>query len=497
MLTKSKYISGQQCNKLLWFKSIRKPPPEELDEATKDRLKAGEEVGDQAKELFPGGIEIELNRDFEKMVEETKQAIAAGINTIYEATFIEENVLIRVDILNKIIPDNPFDLNPGWNMYEVKSSSKLKPYHVEDASLQWYVLSKVEGLKINNAYVVTINSQYVKDGDIDQDKLFTKNNITKEVNDHLGLVPNGINKMQGIIEGDAEPNTPIGNHCSKPHSCQYKKLCWEDVKDNSVLKLYRMRSKQKFDLFDDGYKTFDDIPEDIKLSDIQQKQITSYLNNETFIHKNGVKEFIETIKYPVSYFDFETFQDAVPRFDNQRPYMQMPFQFSLHIQNKPEEDSLEHFEWIGNHKDDPRKKIAEKMLEWIPPKGTIIAYNQSFEMNCVKELARYNTELSDQLLALNERFTDLITPFRKGHYYHPAFNGSFSIKKVLPALCPNDDSLDYNSLNIKNGGEASLAYKKFGELLEDEIETYRNDLFAYCRLDTLAMVRILEIIKKV
>ena len=175
----------------------------------------------------------------------------------------------------------------------------------------------------------------------------------------------------------------------------------------------------------------------------------------------------------------------------------MPFQFSLHIHNKPEEDSLEHFEWIGNHKDDPRKKIAEKMLEWIPPKGTIIAYNQSFEMNCVKELARYNIELSDQLLALNERFIDLITPFRKGHYYHPAFNGSFSIKKVLPALCPNDDSLDYNSLNIKNGGEASLAYKKFGELLEDEIETYRNDLFAYCRLDTLAMVKILDHLKSI
>ena len=236
---------------------------------------------------------------------------------------------------------------------------------------------------------------------------------------------------------------------------------------------------------------------DIKLSDIQQKQIDSYLNNETFVDKNGVKEFIETIKYPVSYFDFETFQDAVPRFDNQRPYVQMPFQFSLHIQNKPDEDSLEHFEWIGDHKDDPRKKIAEKMLAWIPPKGTIIAYNQSFEMNCIKELARYNIELSDQLLALNERFIDLITPFRKGHYYHPAFKGSFSIKKVLPALCPNDASLDYNSLNIKGGGEASLAYKKFDELLDDEIETYRNDLFAYCRLDTLAMVKILEIIKKV
>ena len=311
MLSKSKYISGQQCYKLLWFKSIRKPPPEEMDEGTKDRLKAGEDVGDLAKELFPGGTEIEYLPDNpEKMVEDTNLAIKKG-KPIYEATFVIDNNLIRADLMNPT--------KDGWDMYEVKSSSKLKPYHLEDASFQWYVLSKIEGLKINNAYVVTINSQYVKDGDIDQDKLFTKNNITKEVNERLGLVPNEINKMQGIIEGDTEPNTPIGNLCSKPLTCQYKKLCWEDVKDNSVLNLYRMRSKQKFDLFDNECKTFDDIPEDIKLSDIQQKQITSYLNNKTFIHKNGVKEFIKSIKYPISYFDFETFDqieltsnDSVP-----------------------------------------------------------------------------------------------------------------------------------------------------------------------------------------
>ena len=137
------------------------------------------------------------------------------------------------------------------------------------------------------------------------------------------------------------------------------------------------------------------------------------------------------------------------------------------------------------------------MLEWIPEQGTIIAYNQSFEMNCIKELARFNTELSNKLLAFNDRFIVLIRPFRGGHYYHPKFKGSFSIKKVLPALCPNDASLDYDSLNIKNGGEASLAYKKFDELLDGEIETYRDDLFAYCKLDTLAMVRILDHLKQV
>jgi hypothetical protein len=491
MLSKSRYISGQQCDKLLWFKSINKPLPEKKDKGTEDRLKTGNEIGNLAKELFPGGVDIEYLPDNpEKMVEDTNLAIEKGA-PIYEATFVIDNNLIRVDLMNQT--------NDGWDMYEVKSTSqkKLKPYHKEDASFQWYVLSQVEELKMNNAYVITINGDYLKDGRIDLEKLFTRHNITKEVNDHLAIVPNEINKMQGIIECDVEPNTPIGPHCSKPHSCEYKKLCWEDVKDNSVLNLYRMDAKDKFNLFDNEYKTFNEIPEGTKLSDIQQKQITSNLNNETFIDKNRVKEFIDTIKYPISYFDFETFQDAVPRFDNQRPYMQMPFQFSLHIQNEPL-GKIDHREWIVDHKDDPRKEIAEKMLKWIPPKGTIIAYHKSFEMGCIKKLARYNVELSDQLLALNERFTDLKDPFSKGYYYHPAFNGSFSIKKVLPALYPNDSSLNYDSLNIKNGGEASLAYKKFHELNDEEIETYRNDLFAYCKVDTLAMVRILEkLIKKI
>ena len=118
-------------------------------------------------------------------------------------------------------------------------------------------------------------------------------------------------------------------------------------------------------------------------------------------------------------------------------------------------------------------------------------------MNCIKELARFNPQLSDQLLALNNRFIDLIIPFRKGYYYHPEFKGSFSIKKVLPALCPNDPSLNYDSLNITNGGDASVTYKKFNEFTDTDREAYRSDLFAYCKLDTLAMVRILDHLIKI
>ena len=169
----------------------------------------------------------------------------------------------------------------------------------------------------------------------------------------------------------------------------------------------------------------------------------------------------------------------------------MPFQFSLHVQNEPLGELL-HYEFIAPPGSDPRSRIADKLLKWIPTEGTIIAYNQSFEMNCIKSLADIDTKKSALLLELNERFIDLIIPFRKGHYYHPLFNGSFSIKNVLPALCPDDPSLRYDKLNITNGGDASLIYKNFNEINSDDHEKVLSDLYAYCRLDTLAMVKILE-----
>ena len=169
----------------------------------------------------------------------------------------------------------------------------------------------------------------------------------------------------------------------------------------------------------------------------------------------------------------------------------MPFQFSLHVQDEPLGE-LHHYEFIARPGSDPRSSIADKLLEWIPTEGTIIAYNQSFEMSCIKSLADIDTDNSRSLLELNERFLDLIIPFKKGHYYHPLFNGSFSIKNVLPALCHDDPSLRYDELNIKNGGDASLTYRNFNEINSDDHEKVLSDLYAYCRLDTLAMVKILE-----
>jgi len=239
--------------------------------------------------------------------------------------------------------------------------------------------------------------------------------------------------------------------------------------------------------------SYDDIiNNDIPLNHTQKLQVESYKNNTVIIEKSIIKEFLNDIKYPINFFDFETFQNAIPRFDNQSPYSQIPFQYSLHILH--EDGTLEHKEFLGDENLDPRMALIKQMLDDITLIGSIVAYNQSFEIGRIKDLAAFAPQYKNELLTLNERFIDLIVPFRQKGYYHPDFNGSFSIKVVLPAMFPNDDELDYKKLgSVQNGGDAMGTFANL-YLLKDKskLDEIKKDLLAYCRLDTLAMVRIWE-----
>lgn len=483
LISKSSYISSKQCHKLLWFELNGVKSLSEIDPSAEDRKSVGEEVGSLAKQLFPGGIDIAFQPDaIEKMVDETKSAISKG-GPVYEATFVKNDMLIRVDLMVKT--------KHGWNIYEVKSSSKLKDYHYEDASFQWYVLSQISDIELNKAFIVILNDDFILEDQVNVDGLFKKEDVTKSVISKSNDLTDEINLIRETMRLKKKPNIKIGKHCMSPHKCQYKDNCWDTHNKNSVLNLYRMNSEKKFHFYHSGIKTFEQLPHSYQLTDIQKKQVLSCRNSQAIIDQVNIDSFLKSITYPISYLDFETFQEAVPSYDKQKPYMQMPFQFSLHIQKKPL-GALDHFELIATPGTDPRPELAEKLIKSVPEDGTIIAYNQSFEMNCIKTLAEISKDHKENLEKLNERFLDLIIPFRKGYYYHPDFNGSFSIKKVLPALCPNDLNLSYDGLNIKTGSDASLKYKNISNLNSCDQEILLKDLYNYCKLDTLAMVKILE-----
>lgn len=498
MLSKSKFILGQQCIKSFWLDINNIEPTNPPDDGAKERLSAGNEVGEISKQIFSGGKEVPyLPGEEKEMFRITKKFIDDGVTSIYEGSFIYDDIFVRVDLMHKT--------KKGWDIYEVKSSSSVRSYHEYDASIQWHVLKKLNIFDLNEVFIITLNNKFSKKKKINPINLFNIHPVTEIVDKNKLEVENKINELKEISMSHKEPELKIGLHCKKPHACVYFDKCWpSNINEiNSVFKLYRLPLKKKLKLYNEGIDTYEKITNTESFSSIQKLQLEAYKKKTPVINKNKIKTFINKIKYPISYFDFETFTDAIPIFDKQRPHMQMPFQYSLHIQMN-EDEKLEiddnHFEFIAEHDKDPRRSIAESMIKNFPKDGTIIAYNQSFEKRCVQSLAEYCPDLSDELLAFNERFIDLIEPFRGGGFYHSKFKGSFSIKNVLPVICPSNSVLDYKALDINNGGMAMSAYKELRNSSKNvDIETTRKNLFKYCRLDTYAMyaiyIKLLEIIK--
>ena len=481
-LSKSQYTRALQCHKSLWLHKNRPATRDTPDAKTQSSFDTGYVVGELARQLYPDGVAIEFDSsNFAGMIDKTTELIKSGKEVIYEATFSIDGLFVMVDILVKN--------GEKWDIYEVKSATSVKSQYIDDVAFQWFVLAKV--LPLGSAFVVHIDSDYTRDGKLDIEELFNIANITALVAHKLPQIPQTLQDISTMLSGDM-PHIDIGEHCSTPYRCDFYATCHSHISAPSVFDLYRMRSKEKFDLYSRGIINYEDIPNSTRLSSIQKLQIQTHKTKVPHIDKEKLRQFVADIEFPINFFDFETFQEAVPRFDDQRPYMQMPFQYSLHILH--EDGSCEHSEFLCGEHFDPREELIDNMLLDISSSGTIVAYNQGFEKRIIRELSRYDKKRAKQLLSLNKRFIDLIVPFRSGAYYHPDFNGSFSLKSVLPVLFADDSKLDYTKLgSVQNGGDAMDTFAKL-HLLKDKSkrQAIRLDLLAYCRLDTWAMVKIYQ-----
>ena len=485
-LSKSQYIKGLQCHKYLWLQKKRPDLKDEMSSQQDSLYSSGMKVGDLAKELFPDGKEIVFDKDnFNAMLEKTKSYIAHGEEVIYEATFSQDGVFCMADILIKN--------GDVWDVYEVKGSTHVKDVHVDDASVQWYTLSKQ--ILLGSAYIVHINNQYVREDSLDVQQLFSIVDITEQVLEKQVEIEDNLSDMNALLLEDM-PDIDIGTHCSNPYACEFHDQCWKHIPKDSVFDISYAMGKQ-WQLYYQGIVKMDDVPEDFHFGKNATMQLKHHKSQEIHIEKEKISDFLETITYPINFFDFETFQEAIPRFNKQRPYAQMPFQYSLHILY--EDGRLEHKEFLADECEEPRELLIKHMLQDITKAGSIVAFNQAFEKTQIKNLALFFPEETERLLALNERFVDLAHPFQKKWYYHPKFNGRYSIKVVLPTLFPNDDELDYKKLgSVQNGGDAMDTFANLHRLEDfskrDEI---RDDLLKYCHLDTLAMVRIWEKLRKI
>lgn len=264
------------------------------------------------------------------------------------------------------------------------------------------------------------------------------------------------------------------------------------IPEQSVFDVRRLKVAKKYEYYHQEIITYEDIiKQKIRLSDKQMKQVeTAYYDKPDEIDANAIKGFLDTLSYPLYHLDFETFQQAIPEYDGLSPYTQIPFQYSLHIEQA---GALEHREFLAKEGTDSRRGIAESLCKDIPADVCVLAYNKSFEQRVLQSLADTFSDLSEHLLAIKEHVHDLMVPFQKQHYYSKAMKGSYSIKYVLPALCPGDPALDYHALDgVHNGGEASSTFADMPNHTEEEIQVMRKNLLKYCCLDTLAMVKVLE-----
>ena len=488
-LSKSLYVRGLQCEKSLWLKKKRPEVLQALDDSAQAVFDTGTSVGELACELFSGGERIEYTGDFNAQMAKTKELIEHGTKVIYEATFCFDGILVMVDIL-RICDD-------GLIINEVKSSTSVKEVYIDDASIQYYVISSL-GYKVSGVNIIHIDSSYVRGEKLELEKLFHTEDVTEQIMQKQAEIPQILNKFEKILSKNVEPEVDIGPHCSDPYNCDAWEYCWceqRGIPEYSIFNISRLRSNKKFELYKNGVVKFEDIKDLSIFNASQQIQIRSELSKEQIIGKEAIKEFLNTLSYPLYHLDFETFQQAVPEFMGLSPYEQIPFQFSIHKEDG--KGNLEHFEFLAEVGADPRYELALNLIKFIPQDACVLAYNMGFEKGVIKRLATNYPQISNELMAIHDNIKDLMAPFASKSYYHPKMQGSYSIKYVLPALVPEFESA-YKDLNlIHNGGEAMQAYEGMAYMSADEHEAYKNALLEYCKLDTLAMVKVLEKLREV
>ncbi len=479
-LSKSRIIAWKQCPKRLWLQIHRRDLLEVSDEAERG-FQIGYEVGAVAQGLFPNGILIGDDDDLSAALVSTKVAMAAHPDLpIFEATFQHDGLLVRADVL--------LPTQDGYRMIEVKSSASVKPYHIDDCAVQAWVL-KQNNIPLCSIELAHIDTSFVYQGNGDYHGLFQYEKLVGVVYPLVELVPSWIQEARRILSGD-EPVIETGAHCDDPFECPFKAYCNRNIVQPeqpqfSLDVLYRMQATTKDFLREKGFVDACQVPAEF-LNETQQ-----WIQR---ISQTGVAELssdaaqaLMALPYPRYYLDFETINLAVPRWANTSPYStHVPFQWSIHIENT--EGHLQHEMFLDVTGNDPRRACAEQMIAALGNHGPVFVYYQSFEKGRIAELAALFPDLSPDLLAINERIVDLL-PIARANYYHPDMKGSWSIKAVLPTIAPD---LDYTQLIVGGGCDAQEAYR---EIVHPDTPDARKQeltegLREYCKLDTLAMVRL-------
>jgi hypothetical protein len=506
IISKSTFLAGLQCPKYLWYlvnDKTRIPEPTQRIQFIFDQ---GHLIGEYAKKLFPEGVEIGYKGDFEENLERTASALNLR-KPIFEAGIISEGKYCKLYSRADILVPSESDM---WDIVEAKSSTGIKEINLYDVAFQRYCLEKA-GLNIRKCYLIYINNQYIKNGEVNPGQLFTKTDVTAEASELSVEIEKNVLQILKIITNDnCPPEINIGRHCENPFNCPLKESCWSILPENSVFDLYAGMDKA-INLFNDSRITLiKDIPDNFSLNIKQKIQVECVKNSSIRVEREAISKFLEKFKYPLYFLDFETFATAIPLFDGTKPYQNVPFQFSLHVLRNSNNEP-EHYSFLYDGKNDPRPEFIKALKTNIGSDGSIVVYYELFEKGILRELAEAFPGYSDWINSIIGRIVDLYEPFGKFHYYHYKQKGSASLKKVLPALTEKS----YDNMEISNGELASISFltasgllkklapdkfsnlKSTNHISDEEVIRIRKCLEEYCKLDTEGLIHILKELEKI
>ncbi len=480
-LSKSKIISGLQCPKRLYLETHH-PELAEEDTGTEARFATGHAVGEIARQLRPGGHLVEHIKNLRAALKSTSDLLQSKRSALlYEAAFEHSGVLIRADILRQRAG--------ALHLTEVKSSTTIKDYHLHDAAIQAWVVSGA-GHKLGSIKIACIDSDFVYPGNNDYDGLLGYTDVTEEIQPLLKDIPKSVMELRKWLTGKTIPDIDMGAQCNTPFTCPFQSFCGIDLPEYPVTLLPR-GGKVVDALLAEGYQDLKKVPKD-KLRNETHLRVWRATRKGKPEIKPVPAELIRNKPYPRYYLDFETIQFAVPIWASTRPYEQLPFQWSCHIENKA--GDITHREFLDISGDLPVRAFTESLIDAVGTKGPIFVYS-AFESRVIRDLANRLPEHAKALMAINGRLVDLL-PITREHYYHPEMMGSWSIKSVLPTIAPE---LDYSSLGeVQDGGMAQMAFLEIIAAVTTNIRktNLRKALLNYCRQDTQSLLKLAEFLKK-
>lgn len=482
-LSKSEYMMYLRHPAWLWLKKHDKsklPAPDANLQAIFD---AGIDFEKYANKKFPDGTKIGFDNysEYLSMPERTKKALDDGANTIFQGRFEAGNITCICDVVDQVD-------STTLDLYEIKSSTKVKPEHIPDLAFQTIVLENA-GFSVRKVFVIHVNNEYVRDGDIDYGKLSSISDVTDNVRDIIEKTKYNILLAIDVTNLPTIPN--ISPALAKLGSFRdwmeiYKNL--KKVDPYSIYNLIAPGVKRIGELEDMGVELIRDIPDDFKLTSKQQVQVMATKQDERIIDREKIKTFFDDLVYPLYFLDYETAMSTIPLYDGTRPYQQIPFQYSLHIIEGPEE-KLKNVEYLHRDNSNPLPNLLKKLKEDIGPVGSVFVWFKNFEMKRNEEMAAMFPEFKEFLEDVNRRVIDLIEPFSNGWFVDKDFFGGASIKYVLPVVVPD---LSYKELSIQEGASAQRLWMDAVLRNKDGIDKDKlfSDLVEYCKMDTLAMVEI-------